>query len=128
MCETVPSVPDAEVTSIVVSSQSTSRTFVAVLVDRSMTYIFPSTTAYPKAPTLTGIGVFSSQVISVAKLAEATGLQRSQVSLWINGNPTLQTLVRLGDMLGVPVWKLLDPSFDASEHPPPTVMQNKEED
>lgn len=51
--------------------------------------------------------VLKEKGLTITQLSEVMGINRVNLSNMINGNPTAETLEKIADALGVPVWRLL---------------------
>jgi transcriptional regulator with XRE-family HTH domain len=56
--------------------------------------------------------ICKEQGITISELADRMQMVRESLSRAINGNPTLETLEKIANALGVPVAKLFDKSSD----------------
>lgn len=52
--------------------------------------------------------VIKEQGLTITELAEQMGINRVNLSNMVNGNPTVETLNKIADALGVPVTELFE--------------------
>ena len=60
--------------------------------------------------------VVKERGFTVQSLADVLGMNRVTLSNMINGNPTIETLNKIADALGVPVWQLLVSPEEVKEY------------
>lgn len=52
--------------------------------------------------------VIKEQGLTITELAEQMGINRVNLSNMVNGNPTVETLNKIADALGVPITELFE--------------------
>jgi len=69
--------------------------------------------------------VIKEQGLTITELAEQMGINRVNLSNMVNGNPTVETLNKIADALGVPVTELFEqPKKDSTSITCPNCGKN----